>query len=79
MQDNVRGDSAVLVKRLEDQIKGLQREINLPSQEAASLSQLTAGTSSSSPCALHLQSLLLCMQQAISSFEWPVVAIAGDS
>ena len=49
MQENVRGDSAVLVKRLEDQIKGLQREINLPSQEAASLSQLTAGTSSSSP------------------------------
>ena len=39
----------MLVKRLEDQIKGLQREINMPSQEATGLSQLTAGNSSSSP------------------------------
>ncbi len=48
LQDGAKGDSAVLVKRLEDQIKGLQREINMPSQDAAGLSQLTAGGGSSS-------------------------------
>ncbi len=48
LQDGSRGDSAVLVKRLEDQIKGLQREINMPSQDATGLSQLTAGGGSSS-------------------------------
>ena len=47
-QDGAKGDSAVLVKRLEDQIKGLQREINMPSQDATGLSQLTAGGGSSS-------------------------------
>ena len=48
LQDGSRGDSAVLVKRLEDQIKGLQREINMPSQDASGLAQLTAGGGSSS-------------------------------
>lgn len=46
-QDQNRGDSAVVVKRLEDQIRNLQREINIPSQEATSITQLT--NSSSSP------------------------------
>ena len=38
----------MLVRRLEDQIKGLQREINMPSQDTTALSQLTAGGGSSS-------------------------------
>jgi isochorismate synthase EntC len=45
-QDQNRGESAVVVKRLEDQIRNLQREITLPSQEAASIAQLTGSSSS---------------------------------
>jgi hypothetical protein len=45
-QDQARGDSAVLVKRLEDQIKSLQREISLPQD---GLAQLQAKPDGSSP------------------------------
>ncbi len=48
-QDQARGDSAVLVKRLEDQIKSLQREISLPQDSLAQLAP-TKDSSSPSPC-----------------------------
>lgn len=46
-QDQARGDSAVLVKRLEDQIKSLQREISLPQDGLAQLQPKPDGSSPS--------------------------------
>ena len=67
----------VQVRRLEDQIRNLQREITLPGQEAACLSAQLSNPSSSSPCALHPGFLLALCSSSMS--HTPIMSAGEDS